>query len=231
MTVEELVIQALARAALFTSEYPTTRSVLYRRVSVRQQQLYQLSGQVNQDWAGICATVPLSGGAADLKDILATHGGGSPVKFLAQLTKVEILDPGTSSFTAGDEVHVVPFLDAEDSALPPRAYVRNMVISGVGSDLDSVTSIEVYYVKQPLPITPTDGSVEIELPPPHDELLVIDLARFALKLAPKTDRIQEGIELLTVEEGDAIAQFTSYVKGFTNQESRFQGAPHTAGEV
>lgn len=225
MTVEELVVQALARARVWSSDFPTARSVLYRRVGVRQQQLYTRSGRINQDWAGICATATLSSGAADLKDM------ASPVKAASQITLVEIADEGTSTYSSGDEVNIVPGDDAKDAAFAPRATIRNMVLEGVGTDLDLVTSVKVFYVKLPFAIAATDGAVEIELPEPHDELLIVDLARFILKLAPGTDRTQEGIETLTAEEADALQSFDAYVGGFANQQARFGPTPHEIGSV
>lgn len=225
MTAEELTKEALARARVWTDEYPTTRRVLYRRIGVRQQQLYTRSGRINQDWAGICATVPLSSGAANIKDV------ADPVKAVSQVTKIEVEDEGTSTYSVGDEVNIVPMDDKEDAAFPPRATIRNMVVEGVGTDLDLVTSIKLYYVKLPLPIDPDDGAVEIELPSPHDELLIVDLARFLLKLAPGTDRTQEGVELLTAEEGEGLEAFDAYVGGFANQQSRLGPTPHEIGRV
>lgn len=222
MTTEEIVRQALARAAEFADHYPTTRKILYRQVGVRQQRLFRFAATVNPEWAGVCATADLADGEADLGDI------ADPVPSPATVTMVEVLDPGASGYDAGDRIHVVPLLDP-DTALPPRATLRNRVLSGYLAELDAVTSIKIHYSRVPRALTHADADVVAEIPEPHDELLVLDLAQFLLRSSRDRSKLDAALELLAGEEDEALTDFAAFVAGYVVSDARFGDGSYGAG--
>jgi len=183
---------------------------MYRRLSVRQQQLFARAAAINPEYYGVCAVAPLSNGAVDLKDL------GDPVYRADSLSRIEIADKGTSGYANGDEVHVVALTDP-DAALPPRVTVRNGVVAQVGTDLNGVVSLRVFYSRLPLSIGPNDGSKELELLDPFQELLVVDLARYLVEHTLGLDATLRGqaLPLLEAEEKDLLALFDAHVKAYT----------------
>lgn len=97
---------------------------------------------------------------------------------------------------------------------PPRITVRDRVLRGVGSDLDGVGSIKVYYPKRPDARMVRD--TKIGLPEPYDELLVIDLARSMLSktLDIEPESRIAAIQALSAEENDLLAAFEAHVRTF-----------------
>lgn len=218
MIADDVCTYALARLTELGASAPVARSLMYRQIGVRQQQLYARAARVNPDWAGVCATAALDQGAADLSDI------APPIETPERIQRIEIADPGTSNYAAGDEVHPVPLQDQVYAALPPRVTVRNRVIRGVGADLDGVISLRVSYARVPLALGPSDGARVLDLPEPHAELLVVDLARYLVRksttLAP--DARAAAVEALTAEEATLLLEFDAYVHGYVGPlTSRF----------
>lgn len=216
--MEDVVIQALARAMQFTNEVPATRSLHYRRIGVRQQQLYARAAQLNPDYAGVCAIGVLAGNALDFADLAPAIDAAESV------TRVDIEDAGTSEYAAGDEVTIVPST-ATESGLAPRATVRNRVLRSVGADLDGVVSLKVHYCRLPAAVVATDKDRLIDVPEPHSELLIVDLALSMLRKVASTQtgaaEVQGGIELLGGEEEKLLAGWDahvlSYVGGLVSQ--------------
>lgn len=220
MTAEEITLAALFRALEFTNTVPSTRSVLYRRIGVRQQQLFARAASVNADYFGICATGGLDDGAADLGDF------APPVEAPESITRVEIADPGSSPYDEGTEIRVVPSTDV-GVELPPRMTLRNRVLRQVSTDLAGVLSIRVAYSRVPLAIGPADGAVTVQIPAPHDELLVVDLTKTMLTKGVDMDGAARGaaLELLATEEAELLLAFDSHVASFAgNRSARFGSA-------
>jgi hypothetical protein len=180
LTADEVVTQAYTRLGEFGGVYPSARGPMYRRIGYRQRHLFQLAAKVNSERYGACANADLTGGMADLNDI------ASPVATPARIDRVEVLDPGTSGYAAGDEITIVGVADAA-AELAPRAYIRNGVVIGYGSDLDSVTSIRIFYPKLPDLFALTDSGKEIDLEAPWDTILELDLVCWLLEKATKVD--------------------------------------------
>ena len=229
MTLEELRIAALARAVDYGIKAPVGRSPAYRRVSVRQAQLFSRASKLNPDWAGVQATVPLvawaSSLAVDLADLV------DPAEPAELITRVEIADKGGSNYVNGQEVNLVKLVDA-NVADPPRATVRNLVVQGVGNDFLNVTSLRVFYSR--VPATMDDPGCSPEIPTPHDELLVIDLTKWITK---KTISIDSGtktaiIATLDAEEKEALDIFDEYIMRFSDATvSRFGGSRYASGRA
>lgn len=178
LAVEEIVVQGLARVQEFTRSYPAVRSVLYRRVSIRQQELAAMAAKVNRDYFGAAASVVLIAGAADLNDIIA------PVPVPEMIHKIQVDTIGAGALVAvGDEVSIVRLGDeiAEES---PRVTLRAGVLRQYKADLLNVTGLKVFYSKIPDSLLSTElGTTVVAIPAPYDELLVLDIAELIVERA------------------------------------------------
>jgi hypothetical protein len=176
MIVEDLCVLAMARAGEITQNFPATRSLMYRRVGVRQQQLAGMAAQVNEEYYGAAATGTLSNGAANLADM------ATPVPSAELVQHVIIGDPGTSAYVAGQRVNIVSPVEAKDH-LAPRMTLRNGIFRQWGTDMTGVVSITVYYSQLPQMLDATSANVAITIPEPHSELLIVDLSKYLLQKA------------------------------------------------
>jgi hypothetical protein len=226
ITCEEIAIEALARAAEFGAEVPATRSLMYRRIGVRQAALFAEAGRVNQDYYGVCAIATLDNGAADLADI------ADPIPPLEAVTRVEVFDAGTSGIAAGTEINLVTLND-QDAATAPRMTLRNNVLRAVGADLDDVVSVEVYYSRSAKRLGATDANTNVELQAPWDELLVVDLTRYLLRkaISIKPDVRAAALELLDGEEAEMMAGFIRHVAEYAPYQTRFGRPPFANREA
>lgn len=223
MTYDEIVAQAKARCTVFGNDFPTTGSVLYRRIEIRQQELFSTVSRVNPDYFGVNVIGTLDENR-DLNLALLETGDLSPA---CKITRVEIKDPGTNTELAcGDKVTIIPHTDP-DAGLPPRMWLRNFTLHGYKSDLDGVTSVCIYYGRRPVQkATALDGTEVAELPDVYQELLVLDLAKWMMKqtLDMDPDAKVAALEVLSAEEAamldTMLAEVTDYAGG---QESRFGG--------
>lgn len=206
MTIEEIAVQALARASEFSNSVPGARSTMYRRVGIRQQQLFARAARLNPDYYGVCATGALDTGAVDLADLVA------PVEAADSIMRIEIADAGASAYAAGQEVAVVPLADP-DIEDAPRVTLRNRVIRGVGADLTGVTSLKVHYSRLPLAVAPTDAARVADLEEPHVELLVVDLAKYLVNKATGLQEVAQKAALaaLDAEEHGLLDAFDGHV--------------------
>lgn len=216
MTFEDVRRAALARLMEYSDRWPQGRSVAYRRIGVRQQQLYTMAARTNPEYAGVCATGTLVDGAADFGSMQP------PVLRPEAITLVEIHDPGESEYEAGQRVTIVPADDPD--GVPPRARLRHRVLEGVGDDLVGVAKIKVWYPYIPEPTDPEeDGTREVELPDPHSELLVVDLARdYARKtLSLEPDVRTAIVRMCTEEEAPMLEEWFAHVRDYAPLETRF----------
>jgi hypothetical protein len=233
-TVEELTVQALARCAEYSNSYPTTRSVLYRRLGVRQQQLFSAAARANPEYFGATADGTLDGNG---EIALATTGdprATNPVPNMELISRVEVLaSSGEDAPAVGSEINVVAVTDAEAAALPPRLTIRGGTFAPVGNDLAQVTQIRVFYSRRPFRLDYEDEATEVELPEPFHDLLILDLARFTLrKMASLTQEVRQvALAALDAEEQEGMANFIATVQAFTSavETGRFgrtQGSTH-----
>ncbi len=222
MTVDEIVDAALERSLEFGVNWSGARSSMYRRVGLKQMQLFALAAQRNPEYFGVCATAALDPqGKVDLADL-----EDAPALLAASaIQRVEIADPGTSTYAAGTEVNIID-LDDPDADYPPRATLRNFVIAGYGSDLNGVVSLKVWYSYRPRPLGPDDGKTEIELPLAYQQLLVIDLTRWLILKTVTLDHRLAIAEILTAEETPILEQFLREVQTYAvATKTRFQHVP------
>ncbi len=225
MTADEMVEQALGRLGEFTSYYPTSRGILYRRVGYRQRQLYAMAAKWNPERFGVCAISALQTVAGsrviDLADITGTNA-----PFLETLQKVAISDKGTSAYASGDEVKIVGVNDTEVE-FAPRALIRDGILIGISTDLDLVTSLAFYYSKLPALLGLGDKTVALDLVAPWDTLLEVDLLRFLVAKAPSISAENRAAALAAIdaEEKPLLADFERHVVEYTPLVSRFT-RPH-----
>ena len=222
MTYDEIIEHAKERGLFFGVTFPTTSRVLYRRIEVRQQEIFSQAARMNPDYFGVSATGTLdANGAADIKDQQASAN----VDPAANITRVEVEDAGTHPIlVTGDQINIVPITDVE-ADLPPRMTLRNFVLRQVGSDLAGVVSVCAFYGYRPEnKATPLDGSETAELPSVYQELLVIDLMKWVLKQTLDLDvgGKASAIATLTEEENEMSGAFMAEVGDFAGaQVSRF----------
>lgn len=223
MTFQEIVDNAKARAVDFGGTFPSTARVLFRRIEIRQQEVFSAASRVNPDYFGVSAsgTIDATSLSADLKDMESAPN----VDPAANVSRVEVLDPGTHpTLVAGDEIKIVPLSDI-DAAVAPRMTLRNFVLTSVGQEIAGVVTILVSYGYRPEnSATPLDGTEVAELPDVYQELLVIDLVKWMLKqtleLAPETKAA--AIAVLSEEEDETMGAFMAEVADYAGaQLSRF----------
>lgn len=220
-TAKEILEAALAEAALYTDKLPGSHTPLYRRMDVRQQELFRLVALVDYNFFGRCAEGALVDGAVDIgaMDVVGAGLGDAPPA-VERLTRVEIADAGTSAYVALEEVHVVDLQDAEEAALAPRVTHRDNVLRQVAADLDGVLELRIHYSRRPARITGPDSV--IELPGAHSELLVVDLsANIVRKSLPLGAERNAALELLAAQETNLLAALEAHVAGFSPFVSRF----------
>lgn len=191
LTVEDVVIAGLARVQEYARSYPAVRSVLYRRVSLRQQELAAMAAKVNRDYYGVAATAIVTAGASDINDI------ATPVPVPELIHKIEVAAVSAGSpYNVGDEVSIVRLAD-EAAEEPPRVTIRSGVIRQAKADLATVTQLKVYYSKIPDALLPTEtGTSVVAIAPPYDELLVLDIAELVVERALHGDAADQAKTVL-----------------------------------
>lgn len=228
LTCEEIAVLAMARVSELTDTFPKSRALMYRRIGVRQQQLFLAATEANHEYYGVAASATLdTNGRADLRDI------ADPVPSFEQVQKVEVYttDGNPAAPAIGTEISIVPLgdLNADD---PPRATLRDMVLRQVGTDLAHVTELLVHYGRLPDSYDATDADTATELPTPHDELLVVDLAIYLLNAARgmDEDQRQKAIAQLANEETGLLTGWQTHIEHSIPVTSRFTRPPHAPRE-
>ena len=212
MTLEEIVVAALARGLEFSQEVPTTRSVHFRRIRTREQQLYVRAAEINPDYLGVSVSIALAAGAADLST-LTTQA--------ERITGVRINGVGTSGLTTGTRVNIVPVTDPS-SGLSPRAHLRDYRLTQYSTELALVASVWIDYSKR---AATTVVSTDVPgLPEQFHELLVIDdtksMLRRTLNIDPDTKKL--ALSTLDAEEAEYLDYFDRHVERFVlAEQSRF----------
>jgi hypothetical protein len=216
LTADEVVDQGLSRVAGMIDVPPLARGPMYRRVGDRQRELYAQAADENPERFGACATAQLIDGMADLNDIT------DPVPVPDRIQAVTIEDPGTSAYAAGDLVNIVR-VDDQGAELPPRMLLRDGVLIGIQGDVDGVVSVQVHYPRLSDFFDLTDDTKEIELSPPYDRLLELDIAIWALDNDPNADPAakQQKLAELRAEESGLVARWVSQVRNYGRHVSRF----------
>jgi len=229
-TFEQIHKAALSRALDLNVRVPGSASLAYRRISVRQQTLFGWVAGINPAYYTIQAIGTLdAGGGIDLRAML-----GDGVREAAAVVAVYVESmvafepPAEAPYAVGDRIALVPPQDDPTAYLAPRATIRDHAFEPVGADLADVLTIRMHYAYRSDPVADEeDGTSEIAMESPFDELLVIDLTRYLtrktlkMEAASKTAIINE----LNEEEKELLASFEAHVRRFlTGQESRQGGS-------
>jgi hypothetical protein len=217
VTIEETARAAIDRATTFASNVPENRAVLFRRIGIRQQQLFAKAAKTNPDYYGICVVGGLDQGAVD---ILTVHPEAPPIE---EITRIEIADPGESELEPRQQVNIIR-MDDPTSAFPPRAVVRDGVMWPHQDELEGVASVRIFYSKQAGAVGPADAEKELEIVAPHSELLVVDAAAFLLRqtIGLAAEVKAAALAILAEEEKELLADFAAHVAGFvTPLNARF----------
>jgi hypothetical protein len=221
VTAEEIVEAALVECEALGAKFHTgSRIPMYRHLTTRQQELFSLAGSWNEDYVGWQATGQVTAGQSDLRDL--RRDDHPTVPGIERIVRVEVSDPGTSTLTAGAEVHIVRKRSEAFSAPSPRALLRSAILTGYGAELNGVAEVEVFYVRIPRPLE--DDNDEAELVGGHADLLVIDLARWLI-LASTDESIQKvagaAVAQLTSHEKDLLSAFEAHVREFSPDSAEF----------
>ena len=193
---------AMARALEFTPGVPSTPTLMLHRINVRQQQIAVHIANKEPEYLGRQATVALVAGAYALSGLNPLH---------ERITRVEVDGVGTSPYTQGDRVSIVPIMDV-DVALAPRMTLRDNVLTQVGTDMALVSTIRIYYSKR---FATVDGLTDVlEYPEQFHELSVVDLSKHLLRktLGMKADERTAAIALLDEEEKDLLADLDRHLE-------------------
>jgi hypothetical protein len=225
VTADEVIDAALSRCTDLGANVPAARSVSYRRIGVRQAQIFSRIATIHPDYLGSQATVVLTLGVYDLR-------GLSPKA--ERITYVEVADTGSSGLNVLDEVNIC-LADDRDAFLAPRATLRDQFLRGVEGDLSGVAKVTIYYARKPLIIMATIGTTELELPEQFQDLLVVDLAKQLIRkiLDVEPARRDGWLQILDQEESDLLATLDDHVRNFVAAEQRrFRpaGAPSPGGD-
>lgn len=214
-TCDEIANAALARCREFSVNYPAGKELLYTRIGTRQQQLVELSVMANADYFGVEATADLDSGVLDLSDMPGQVDNAGHVQ------KVTIENPGTSGYPIDTEVAIVPLRNIA-AAIAPRAVIRDGLLIGVGSDLDLVTTLRVYYTKLPAALGATDKATEVVIPDPHAELLVLDLCQYIVNAAPQVSAtVSAAVQAWAAEEASLEKAWLGFLSGYSPVRQQF----------
>ena len=218
MTVQQVINGALIETTEFVDGFPMIEPVMIRRIGIRQQQIFALLAAKVPDFAVVCASAALDTGAANLTDLY--QGRHATLPPLERVTRLEVLHPGTSGLSVGQRIALVTTqdLDAED---PPRAVYRNGILRGVRNDLLNVYSVLIYYARKPRRVLAVTDTLDI--PSPHTEILVMDLAKeLCVKATVLDGQDRSGaIEYFGARETEAVEAYIAHAEGLGMETVRF----------
>jgi hypothetical protein len=221
MTPEQICVAAMGICSDYTDNYPTTRAIMYQRISSRQRELFAHVAILDPEFYGAEIVAEVTDGALNVA-ALEQSGDVYPVE---RVEEVQVEDPGTSGLDAGTRVGLVLVTDPE-AALPPRATYRSGVIRQVGTELQGVASLLLYYSRRPRTIGP-DGSGVIELLEPFQFLLVYDLAKDLIRrtIGIEGEKKAAAFQLLDSAEKELLEALGEHITHAARaRESRFVGA-------
>lgn len=194
-TIQAVITAALNRNQLNDEDVLAGDAELILLASRKQQRAFLEVAKVNPDFFGAAATPSLSaGGVASLTGISPTVG---------IISHVEIANVGTSNYSSGDEVNLVTVAEKDDE-LAPRMYRQRNQLVTVGSDLQGVTSVKLFYGQVPAALDSGQDPANLfmSLPDEHADVLITEMA---LYLAIKDNREAQELSILRDEAKEALA--------------------------
>lgn len=219
MTVDQIIEAALARAMEFSKSVPNTFSVSLARLNAHQEQLFADTADQNRDYFGADGVLVLTTGACDT-------GTLNPLPM--RVVRVVVSNPGTSGYLAERKINIVP-IDDVTAANAPRATLRGGLITQVGTELATVTSVKVYYSRRPTVLTAKGDTPDF--PAQYHDLLVIDLTK---QLIRKTVGLtatarDEVVQVIQTEYDEIAAMFAQHLRNFNYAETSRFGATAQGG--
>lgn len=212
MTADECIAAALARCTDLGAAIPSAKSVWYRRIGIRQGQIFSKVTTTDPDYFGVTAVVVLVAQAYALSALNPRAD---------RINDVRVANPGTSGYTVRQRVNLV-ILEDVDAMLSPRVTIRDQILAGVQSDLSGVTSLTLDYAKRPAASSTIVGATQLELPEQFQDLLAIDLAKQMIRklLDVEPARRDGWMQLLSAEESDLFGTLDNHVRYFVGGEQR-----------
>jgi hypothetical protein len=220
MTFEEIERQARSLVAGRVSwQGPST--LLWQRIAQRQQEIVAKAAEANRGYFLTEAVAFVDNSRVELRTLMYEGASGSlEVSLLDRIFRVEVEESGTSPWTPGTEIHVVPVLDP-GVAFPPRMVLVGSQLRAVGGDLQGVDHVRIFY--QARPSVQVAAETESVLPDPYGELLVYDLAKFMLLRIARVKEEDEdpAYSMIRGLEKSLEAQFLEHVSRFALGQKRF----------
>ena len=219
MTPDQIIDEAESVCSDYSISYPTTKSVMYLRMSQCQKRMFVDAADVDQEYYGMRADLTLDGsGCADLSRIDELHA--APVERVDDLKILEANDPAD----IGRRVNLVSAYEAEVH-YAPRVTLRSHVIESVGDDLAGVTKLRMLYTRRPRTIgrngliAGATAQRHVELESPWDYLLVWDLANDLIRRSDEEDKARKGMLQEMVKETFTMLKddFLMHVAGFAHK--------------
>lgn len=212
MTADEVLESAMSICTDLGATVPSAKSVWYRRLGIRQGQIFTLITNIDPDYFGVSSVVTLVAQAYALSGLTPKCD---------RVNDVRVLDPGSSGLRLKERVNLVQLEDA-DAHIPPRAVIRDQVLVGLDSDLSGVASVTIHYARRPAASASIVGASVIELPDQFTDLLTLDLARQMLRklLDVEPARRDGWLELLSGAEADLLGVLDTHVRYFVGGEQR-----------
>lgn len=209
-TVQNVIDRAMQRNQLNDTTKIASDAELVGLISRKQQEKFLEVARINPDFFGEVTTITLSGSDADLSTI-------SPLA--AAINMVQVAAEAGSNYDVGDRIYVVA-TDEQDAELAPRMIFQRNKLTALGTDLNGVTQIKIYYSRLPATMnTATDpDSLNMDMP---DEFIDTIVSEVALHLAIKDNRSAEEIAGLKVEVNEALANLSRAARAMTQTSTRF----------
>lgn len=216
MNADEVIDAAMSRCTDLGANVPAARSVYYRRIAIRQAEIFSMVAATHPEYFGTSQTVALSSGTYAL-------AGLNPKA--ERVTDVVVANPGTSGLQTDDQVNLIIQEDWK-AQLAPRAVIRDQILRGIKNDLTGVATVTIYYSRRPTATAATmTKTTEMELPEQFQDLLVIDVAKQMIRklLDVEPSRRDGWLDLLGGEEKALLATLSQHVSNFVHAEqNRFR---------
>lgn len=193
LDVQDVIDRAINRNSMNDADVIAGDAELIGLVDRVQQDKYLRVGQSFPDFFGAEVTITLTGTDE------ARFSDASPA--VGVITRVEVAAESGSGYNVGDIINIVP-TDEQESEVAPRMYLTRTSLKGVGTDLNGVTSVRLYYSIRPDAMDTTADPSTINMTMP-DEFIDTIVNEVALYLAVKDNRDALEVQALQQEVADA----------------------------
>jgi hypothetical protein len=198
-TAQDIFDRAFAYSAANDPEITATSPELLLVLNNRLRRLWRRASKINPAFFGQTEDVAQVGGSWP-----------RPVSAI-KVFGVELTD--------GTEVHIVPPMQREETALAPRVYrLGNKYFTvALAGDPGGGATLRFYFSERPVDLVAATDSLPADLPPEVESLLEVYMAEYlALK-----DKRRGDLDALTAERQAMEADFDTQVAEADFLESRF----------